>query len=85
MLSPFELMTILKIISETLSIYLYEIKQKLYEMFGVHVSVPTLCRALKYMGCSRKIITHVAMQQSDEMRAKFIAKISFFDPGILIW
>ncbi len=31
------------------------------------------------------MITHVALQQSDELRARFMANISTYDPGTLIW
>ena len=46
LLSPFDLLEILKLLSETPSIYLNEIKQKLYDRFGVNISVPTIFRAI---------------------------------------
>ena len=47
----------------------------------VTVASPTICKTLKYMGCSR----HVAIHRSDELRAKFMAEVSLFDPSMLIW
>ena len=85
LLSPFELLEILKLLSETPSMYLKEIKQKLYDKFGVNISVPTIFRALRYTGYTRQVITHVALQQPDELRARFMAKISTYVPGTLIW
>ena len=85
LLDTYEQLQILRMISDTPSLYLHEIKQKLFDMFGVNLSVSTICRALKSIGCSRQVITHVALQQSEEIRARFMAKISSYDPGTLIW
>ena len=38
----------------------------------------TICRTLKFMGCTKQVIRHVAIQQDDAMRAKFMAEISMF-------
>ena len=53
--------------------------------FGITVSVPTLCRTLKWMGCTRQVIQHVALQQSEDCRAQFMAEVSMYDPSMLIW
>lgn len=45
----------------------------------------TICRTLKLMVCSRKVIQHIPVQQSEELRAKFIADISVYDPSMLVW
>jgi hypothetical protein len=37
------------------------------------------------MGCSRQVVRHVALQQSDALRAKFMAEISLYEPGMLVW
>ena len=37
------------------------------------------------MGCSRRVIQHIAIQQSEVLRAKFMADISAFDPNTIIW
>lgn len=57
-------------------IFLHEIQAKLIAKFGVTVSIATICRMLKYMGCSRQVIQHIPVQRSDELRAKFMAEIS---------
>ena len=31
------------------------------------------------------MIRHVALQQSEAMRAKFMAEVSIYDPSMLVW
>ena len=37
------------------------------------------------MGCSRQVIQHIAIQRSDELRAKFMADLSIYEPSMLVW
>ena len=37
------------------------------------------------MGCTRQVIQHVALQQSDDQRAGFMAEVSAYAPSMLIW
>ena len=53
--------------------------------FGVSVSPATLCRTLKHMECTRQVIRRIALQRNDEMRAKFMAEVSVYDPSLLVW
>ena len=34
---------------------------------------------------SRRVIRHVALQRSDELRASFMAEITAYDPEMIIW
>ena len=85
LLGDFEQLTLLRLILEHTGIYLHELQDKLCDMFGVTVSVSTICRTLRIMGCSRRVIRHVAIQRSDELRARFMADISIYDPAMIIW
>ena len=49
------------------------------------MSVSTICRTVMKMGFTRKKIHHIAMQQSELLRAEFMAKISVYDPEMIIW
>ena len=42
-------------------------------IFGV-LSVTTICKRLKYMGCTRKEMCSVAKQRDDKLRAEFMAE-----------
>ena len=66
-------------------IYLHELQHRLQEAYGVRVHISTICRTLKSMGCTRQVIRHVALQQSEAMRAKFMAEVSIYDPSMLVW
>jgi len=85
LLSDFEQCELLSLILQNPGIYLHEIQDKLYEAFGVLVSAATICRTLQFMGCTRQVIRSVAIQQSDAMRAKFMAEISIYDPSMFLW
>ena len=65
-------------------IYHYELQRELAKS-GICVSNATVCRILKYMGCSRQAMHHVALQQSETSRARFMAEISVYDPSMLVW
>ena len=62
---------------ENTGIYLHEIQDQLRDLFGVTVSASMICRTLLIMGCCRRVIHHVVLQTSDELRAHFMA---VFDP-----
>lgn len=85
LLGDFGQLTLLHIILSNPGIYLSEIKEQLTRLVGVEVSVSTICRTLKFMGCSRQAMCRVALQQSDQLRAKFMAQISVYDPSMFIW
>ena len=82
LLGDHEQLVLLRIILQNTGIYLSE---KLQNHFGVSVSAATICRTLKFMGCTRQVIQHVALWRSDECRAKFMAEISMYDPSMLVW
>ena len=85
LLGDFEQLVLLNLILENPGIYLDEMKDKLLDRFGVTVNVATICRTLHFMGCSRQVIKHIPVQRSEEMRAKFMAEISVYDPSMLLW
>lgn len=85
LLGDHEQLVLLRIISENPGIYLHEIQNKLLTIFGVEVAVSTICKTIHVMGCTRQRIQRVALQQSAECRAKFMAEISMYDPSMLVW
>ena len=85
LLGDFEQLLLLRLILAEPGIYLYEIQDKLNHLFGVTVSSSTICRTIKFIGCTRQVIRHVAMQRSEALRAKFMAEISSYDPSMFIW
>ena len=66
-------------------IYLYEIKDRLEQSLGVTVSISTICHTLQFMEFSQQAMHHVAIQQSDAMRARFMAEVSMYNPALLVW
>ena len=66
-------------------IYLHEIQQELWQKSGVWLHTSTICKSLHRMGCTRQKIQHIALQRSDQSRAKFMAEISIYDPSMFVW
>ena len=85
LLGELEQLVLLRIITNNPGIYLSEVESKLFDKFGVHMSLSTICRTLKYMGCTRQVIQRIALQRSDDRRAKFMAEVSMYDPSMLLW
>ena len=85
LLGELEQVILLRIITSNPGIYLSEVESQLYAKFGVHIDLSTICRTLKYMGCTRQVIQRIALQRSDNKRAKFMAEVSVYDPSMLIW
>ena len=83
LLGDFEELVLLRLIMSNPGIYLHEMLQEWVARFGVNVSVVTFCKTLNYMGCTRQVLRHVALQQSDEQRVCFMAEVSAFDPSML--
>ena len=61
LMGDFEEIVLLRIILENPGIYLHEVKERLFQKFGVPVSVPTICRTLHKMGCTCQCMCRVAM------------------------
>ena len=72
-------MVVLRIILSKPGIYLAEVQSELLAMFGTTISISTICRTLRYMGCTRQVIQQIAIQRSDEKRAEFMAEVSAYD------
>ena len=85
MLGEFERMFLFRMILQHPGIYLSEMKEEISNAFGVEVCISTICRTLKSMKCTRQAMHHVAIQRSDELRAKFMAEISLYDPSMIVW
>lgn len=85
LLGDFEQLALLRLILDHPGIYLKEIQDKLSHVYGFCISMSTICRTLKIMGCTRQRMHHVAAQRSEELRARYMADISIFDPSMLVW
>ena len=84
-LGEYEQLILLRLILTKPGIYLTEVQSGLLEKFGVLVSLPTICRTLRFMGCTRQSMHHVAIQRSDLLRARFMAEVAMYDPYFFIW
>ena len=84
-LGDYEFQVVIGLLLENPTLYLHEICSKLEEDTGISVSTSTVCRIIKSHGFSRKQIQQVALQRSVETRAKFMAKVQFFNTEQFVW
>ena len=76
---------LVELVSENPSIYLKEIKQKLFETTGVKASESTICRTLQRMGFTRKRMQHISPKRFDTLIAEYQAEISLFNSDSLVF
>lgn len=69
------------------TIYLDEIQDELYQERGVFVSIPTLCRTLRRLDFTRKIVSARALERNDLLRSAFMNKIAdeVPDPNMMMF
>lgn len=77
LLGEYERLVLLELILGNPGIYLREVREKLALKFGTVISPSTICKTLKFMGCSRQVMCQMAKQRSDISRAHFV---SIYDP-----
>ena len=64
--------------------YLQELQQLILQSIGTNVSTSTIC-SFKQQGFSRRKLTFRAQQQSEELRQKFMAEASVYEPQMLVF
>ena len=84
-MSEFELVTILQLLFRRPSSYLHEIQDELRKITGSSYHAATICRAIRHLGMSRKLLRQVARQRCTIQRARFMFEIMDFDPKTLIF
>ena len=80
-MSEFELVTILQLLFRRPSSYLHEIQDELRKITGSSYHAATICRAIRHLGMSRKLLRQVARQRCTIQRARFMSEIMDFDPS----
>ena len=85
LIGDFQQVTLMRLVLENPGIYLHELQTKLFHILGVPVSIPTICRTLRYMGFTWQAMHRVSIRRSDALRAQFMSQISIYDPSMLIW
>lgn len=65
--------------------YLHELQRELSETTGTSVSISTICNFLRKSGFTRRKLTRVALQRSDELRAEFKSDVSIYSPEMLVF
>ena len=84
-LRPTDEFLILQLVLDKPGVYLDEIRKELYQTTGTDVSVSTICNFLHRNGFTRTRLKQVALQQSEELRAKFRSDISVYPPEMLVF
>ena len=75
---------LLELVIENPGMYLTEMKKELHAR-GTNVDESTICRFLKESNFSRKKMRLVAIQQSEELRARYLAEVVLYSPNMLVF
>ena len=78
-------LTVLHLVLGRPGIYLWEIQQELMWLFGVDVSVASLCTFLNKSNFRRKKMQLVASQQDQYLRSTFVSDVSIYDSKFLVF
>lgn len=84
-LTEVEQLTLLQAVIHDPTMFLHEMQQYLNTNAGIQVHVSTICRTLKRLGFTRQKVQVIALQRSEELRIKFMAEVSVFEPEMFIW
>ena len=76
---------ILHLVLKKPGIYLWEIQQEIFWVFGVCISASSLCTFLRKSNFRRKKMQHVASQQDHELRSIFLLEVSIYVSKFLIF
>ncbi len=76
LLTSYDEWMIMELVLERPGIYLLEICRELRHFTGTEVSEATVCRFLQKAGFMRTKIQHVALEQSEDRRARYLLKCS---------
>ena len=76
-----EATVLLRIILENPGIYLHEMQEELFSNCGVWLHPSTICKALHRTDKESSI----ALQRSEQCRARFMAEVSLYDPKMFVW
>ena len=74
---------LLELVIENPGMYLTEMKE--LHARGTNVDESTICRFLKESKFSRKKMRLVAIQQSEELRARYLAEVVLYSPNMLVF
>ena len=75
----------MELVLEKPGIYLREICHELYQLTGAVVSEATVCRFFKKVGFTRTKIQNVALQQSEQFRARFISEVQLYRTDMFVF
>lgn len=76
---------ILHLILDKPSIYLRELQTELQATTGTDVSLSTICNFVHKSGFTRKKLSVVALQRSDELRAQYMREVSIYTPEMMVF
>ena len=85
MLCEFKKLLLIQLILIRPGIYLRELQQELSDCTGNLVDISNICHEVRKMGMTRPKIQHIALQQSELKRAKFIAEMAVLDSSTIVW
>lgn len=87
LLAPADVKFVSALVDRRHTIYLDEIQDELYQQRGIFISIPTLCRTLRRLDYTRKVVSARALERNDLLRSAFMNKIAdeVPDPNMMMF
>ncbi len=76
---------LLELVLERPGIYLNELRHELLATTGTEASTATICRFLHACGFTRTKIRSVALQRSEEQRARYVSEVALYSPNMFVF
>ena len=84
-LTVYDELLIIQSVLDNPSIYLHELQRRVEETTSTSVTESAICRFLHRQSFSRKKLTKIASQRSEELREKFLIDCSAYEPEMLVF
>ena len=84
-LTVYDELLIIQSVLDNPSIYLHELQRRVEETTSTSVTESAICRFLHRQNFSRKKLTKIASQRSEELREKFLIDCSAYEPEMLVF
>ncbi|KAJ3891676.1 hypothetical protein GG344DRAFT_14237, partial [Lentinula edodes] len=72
-------------LEQTPDLYLYEIKERLEDVYGANYTESTISQTLERRGWTRKKVTRPSQEATEEARNQYLMQIAEMEPSMIFF
>ncbi|KAJ3889845.1 hypothetical protein GG344DRAFT_32638, partial [Lentinula edodes] len=72
-------------LEQTPDLYLYEIKERLEDVYGANYTESTISQTLERRGWTRKKVTRPSREATEEARNQYLMQIAEMEPSMIVF